>query len=103
MGQIRREHPQIFEDYLPAGGDPNLSALNIRATIATEVLLAKNAYAKAAGSSTGRISQAQRLEYIDLLGSDYRRYGLSTGPAKSKELIRDFERAAVKQLKQGRT
>jgi hypothetical protein len=102
IGQIRREQPEYFEDYLPAQ-DHGLSALNIASTVAMEVSLAKNAYSKATGGAHDRISTSVRRERIEALHDDYVDYGISNGLAQTKELIRALERDAVKQAKQQRS
>lgn len=91
--QIRREQPDIFN-----GGHIDWGGLNIYATIAAEADIAKHAYAKALGLSPPS-GHFNRRDTVSLLNDDYKRYGLSTGIEKTKQLIRDIESAATEQAR----
>jgi hypothetical protein len=97
LGQIRRREPEHFEEYLP-NTDDQLSDLNIASTVATEVLLAKCAYRAGCGGKP--MPLRERLRHIKGLNADYILYGLSTGMAKTMELVRDFERASEAKARQ---
>jgi hypothetical protein len=97
MGTVRRVEADAFEPYISY--DP--ISLDIVATVATETLLARAAYAKARGITPAEpVSPSERREYILNLHDDYCLYGISTGIRQSNELIRAMERAATQQARQ---
>jgi hypothetical protein len=97
MGTVRRVEPTAFEPYISHEPDD----LGIIDTVATEILLAKDAYTKARGiKSEIPMDAGERRQYILNLNDEYRAYGISTGVKQTNELIRNMERAAVAQAKQ---
>jgi hypothetical protein len=98
MGMVRRAEPYGFEPYLTHTDD---APDDIIATVATEILLAKAAYAKARGIKPEEpVLPGERHEFILNLNEDYRLYGISTGLKQTTEMIRAMERAAAAQAKQ---
>jgi hypothetical protein len=100
IGQIRRSQPDCFDTY-GKSGEHSVSTLNIAATIATELILARNAYAKALGRSPDEpMDEKERRDEILGLNEDYCEFGISTGPKHTFELIRKLESDAANQAKQ---
>jgi hypothetical protein len=100
MGQVRRSQPNLFDTYHESS-EHEISMLNIAATIATELILARNAYAKAKGLPPFQpMDHKERRREIDGLDADYGQFGISTGPKQTFELIRKLERDAANQAKQ---
>jgi hypothetical protein len=98
LGKIRRVEPEGFEPYTSS---EHISPDNIIATVATEILLAKAAYAKARRIDPKEpVDAGERREYILNLNEDYCLYGISTGVKQTTEMIRGMERAAAEQAKQ---
>jgi hypothetical protein len=95
IGQLRKEQPDVFTERSLYNDAParDLNAFN---TILCELGLAKKAWAKALGKPEPEPNE-DRLEEIDMLNDDYVRYGLSTGIAKTRELVRTFEKAVAEQ------
>jgi len=100
FGQVRRAHPDCFDTYQKSS-ERSISSLNVAATIATELILARNAYAKAKGLPPYKpMDQKERRREIDGLDADYCEFGISTGPRQTFELIRKLERDSANQAKQ---
>lgn len=96
IAQIRKEHPDIFtEDGLFAARASSFLAIS---TILCELGLAKKAWASVLRKPDPQPNE-NRLEQITMLNDDYVRYGLSTGIAKTRQLVRDFEKAVAEQAR----
>jgi hypothetical protein len=94
IGQIRQEQPDTFaEDGLFTAHATYFLAIS---TVLCEQGLAKKAWAAALGQPDPEPNE-DRLEQITMLNDDYVRYGLSTGIAKTREMVREFEKAVAKQ------
>ncbi len=101
IAQIRKEQPYMFtRDALGEAHAGNFDAVN---TIRCELILAEKAWAAALGRPDPQ-PDCHRLEEIAMLNDDYVRYGLSTGIWKTRQLVRDFEKAvaAQAQIAEGR-
>ena len=97
MGTLRSFYPQIFHDYKNIDRHA-LSDLGVSAIIATELVLAENAFRVAMGE-TGLVPVERQAE-IATLNSDYKTYGISTGAKQTAEMVRQMEKAAAKQAMQ---
>ncbi len=96
IAQIRKEQPYMFAfDTLGTDHASNFDAIN---TIRCELILAEKAWASALGHSEPQ-PDFDRREEIAMLNDDYVRYGLSTGIAKTRQLVRDFEKAVAEQAR----
>jgi len=91
-------------DYFDIGPHP---FGNIEAIVITERDIARNAFnAALSGLKPARIGKRdhesawERREMLDGLDFDYQRYGISSGPKQSVELVRDIEAQAVAQAKE---
>lgn len=100
LGIIRRRIPELFASY-DALHEQRLGNLDIIVTMYAEVELAQMAFAKALGRPDPNPS-VSRNELISELNTEYKRYGLSTGIEKTKQLARDIERAAREQAQRYR-
>jgi hypothetical protein len=97
MGTLRTFYPQIFHDYKNIDQHA-LSDLGVSAIIATELVLAENAFRVAMGEKG--MDPLERRAVIATLNSDYNTYGISTGVRQTAELVRQMEKAAAKQSMQ---
>jgi hypothetical protein len=101
LGDIRKRQPHLFTGLFGAS-EPryHLSDLQIFATLSVERVLAKRAFAAAAGlpdphplgSSSAMFT---RQEGVWMLNDDYKRYGLTAGLHQTREMVRRFEAAAA--------
>ena|ERR1700722_8759986 len=99
IGAIRQRQPSLF-----INEDADIARFDVFATMSVERVLAKKAFAKAAGlpdpfPDDGSMSTYTRQEAVWMLNSDYQRYGISTGLHQTRELVKDFEKAAADQAR----
>lgn len=95
----RRDQPDLFSEkglFGPRGFD-HAVVMNILATMDSERILARKAFAAAAGQ-VDPCPDDDRLELITLLNDDYVRLGISSGIHQTRLLVRDFETIAARQV-----
>lgn len=98
VGQLRDRFPELFNGKALYKNELNSATLDIVATMFIEQKLAAKAFAKAAGlPDPDPEPLVNRRERLRMLDEDYRRYGISSGPQHTRELVRTFEAAAAKQ------
>jgi hypothetical protein len=103
VSQMRRDQPNLFSEkglFGPRGYNHVLN-LNFRATMNSERILARKAFAAAAGQADP-CPDNDRLELIMLLSDDYKRFGISSGIHQTRLLVREFETVATQQAKGAR-
>ena len=103
MGQLRARFPELFNGKAIYSNRLSSLTLDIVGTMALEQALAEKAFAKAAGlPDPDPDPLVSRREAMRMLNEDYRRYGISSGPQQTRELVRSFEAAAANQGKAAR-
>ncbi len=102
LGTIRRMQPNVFS--VTIGKDRRIADCDALSTQYFEIKLAEKAFARASGRADPHPSDlASRESIADVLEEAYLQYGLASGPASARELIRAIERDAAAQAKgQGR-
>ena len=95
LGQMRQAEPQLFEYSQLVS--INARQLELIAAHCCELTLAENAFANAAGGDAPHPT-SDREQATSLLHGVYLRYGLSDGIHQTREMIRDLERAAIRQV-----
>ncbi len=103
ISQQRRDQPNLFSEkgLFGSRGFDHAVGLNILATMKSERVLARKAFAAAAGQADP-CPDDHRLEVITLLSDDYVRLGISSGIHQTRLLVRDFETKAAQQAKSAR-
>lgn len=96
IGQMRANEPGFLDDLNERPG--NIAGMEPLATHHLELWLANKAYA-AAGGLPEPMPQVDREETIELLDHAYVKFGLSTGMATTREMVRMVEQAAAAQAK----
>lgn len=96
--QMRNFQPRIFT----SSGLKRASASGIDAVAVHmyELTLAEKTFARAAGIPDPDPG-ISRAEAVSMLGRAYRDYGLSSGPAQTRQLVRDIEQAVLRQVGKG--
>jgi len=99
VGTLRKRDPRVFADYHTMM-DTSIADISIGAVIATELVLARNAFLQASGIvSEDVIDPVQRREEIMNLNVDYCEHGISSGIRQTNELVRQLEHQATQQAR----
>lgn len=95
---LRSRFPEDFRySWAPKSVSQMAFVNRLLPAIELERELALRAFCETVGKRDYPRNREPRHELVDLLASDYRQLGLSTGEKMSAELIRDFERQATAQ------
>lgn len=101
VSQLRKRQPTLLNclEHHP----DNINQLEVIGTMAIEQEFALRAFAREAGLPDPYPNPLTgRSETISILDKDYRRYGISNGPAQTKQMIRAVEKAAAAQVRSTR-
>ncbi len=96
VGELRKRQPRLFD--LLIHRSHNLNSVLVTATMAVEQELAFKAFARAAGlpdPDPNLVTSPSEL--MRMLDQDYRRQGISMGYQQTKQMVREFEKAAAAQ------
>lgn len=95
VGQIRRRQPYLFTS---EGYRQSLLDIDVIAIADVEVALAAKVFAATLKLPDPRPHDDPR-DLVDILNTSYREWGLSSGMQQTKQLVREFQEAAVRQAK----
>ena len=98
IADLRRDQPILFsEEGLFRSYDDSLAtSMNVLTYMLSERILAKKAFANAAGLPDLWPQENRRDEILDL-NEYYVKMGLSKGLEQTKQMVGDFEQASVRQ------
>ena len=97
IGHLRRLQPDPDVHSFAAGDLEKMLEVGVMPSMDVEQTLAQKAFAQAAGQPD---PGEDRLDLIRMLNDEYRRLKLSTGIHQTRQLVRDFEKAAAAQAKE---
>ena len=102
VGQLRKVCPTDFEFNWKYKSNNEIRFLDtLLPALHHEREYAARAYATAAGLQAPHIPYFDADELIEMIAEDYKKLGISTGPAHTKQLLRDLEKQAVAQASEG--